>query len=108
MVVASYLIKFGTESYRHFMAKASLFYRLRELGHDVISELELPGGYVDICDKTTFTIYELEFTQSRNWHAHKVDQYKTAGYDVIVIDCSKLPDDVFQMKMYLEEFIVPD
>ena len=29
-------------------------------------------------------------------------------YNVIVIDCSKLPDDVFQMKMYLEEFIVPD
>ena len=108
MVVASYLVKYPTESLRHFMAKACLFYRLREMGHDVISEFELPGNFIDLCDKTTMTFYEIELTSSANRCARKVNKYNYVGYDLILINCTNLPDDIYQMRMFLEKFIVPD
>ena len=108
MVVASYLVKYRSESFRHFMAKACLFYRLMEMGHDVISEMEIIDNYVDLCDKTTMTFYEIEFKSSANKFARKVDTYDYVGYDLIIANCRNIPDDIFQMKMFLEKFIVPD
>ncbi len=58
MSYPNHLTKFSNESYRHFMAKACLFWLLRNLKHDVATEWKVPNGYVDICDKTTRTLYE--------------------------------------------------
>ena len=108
MVVASYLIKFRGESLKHFMAKSCLFYMLRELKHDVISEFELPETYIDLCDKTTMTFYEFELTPTSPRLAVKVDKCNYVGYDLIIIDCREMPDDIYQMRMFLEKFFVPD
>ena len=61
MSYPNHLTKFSNESYRHFMAKACLFWLLRNLKHDVATEWKVPNGYVDICDKTTQTLYEIEY-----------------------------------------------
>jgi len=90
------------------MAKACLFYLLRKMKHDVSSEWRTPNGYVDLCDKTTRTFYEIEFHCSRKYRSRKIDLYRVTGYEVIVIDCSRMPPNMEGMKMYLEQYIIPD
>ena len=104
----NHLTKLSNETYKHFMAKACLFYLLRRLKHDVSSEWRTPRGYVDLCDKTTQTFYEIEFHPSPKFRSRKIDLYRVTGYEVIVIDCSRIPPDIEGMKMYLEEYIIPD
>jgi len=41
------------------MAKSCLFCLLRKMKHDVATEWKVPNGYIDICDKTTRTLYDL-------------------------------------------------
>ena len=108
MVTASYLVTYRSESFRHFMAKACLFYMLRERKHEVISEFELPESFIDLCDKTTMTFYEIDLFPTSTRLAEKADKYNYTGYDLIFINCRNIPDDVFQMRMFLEKFIVPD
>ena len=104
----NHLTKLNSETYRHFMAKASLFWILRKLKHDVSSEWKVPNGYVDLCDKTTWTLYEIEFSHSPKYRSRKLSQYRVPGYEIIIVDCSKLPDDIGEMRKYLEMFVVPD
>ena len=108
MVSASYLVTYRSESYRHFMAKASLFYRLKELGHEVITEMKLPGISIDICDRTTMTFYEIEFSVSPKFRSRKIEQYKVPSFELIIVDCSKMPDDIDGIRRFLEGFIIPD
>ena len=104
----NHLTKLSSETYRHFIAKACLFYLLRKMKHDVSSEWKVPNGYVDLCDKTTRTFYEIEFHPSPKFRSRKIDLYRVTGYEVIVIDCSRMPPEMEGMKEYLEEFIIPD
>ena len=90
------------------MAKACLFWLLRNLKHDVATEWKVPNGYVDICDKTTCTLYEIEFQASRKFRFQKLKQYKITGYEIIIVDCSKISSDIKKIRKYLEEFIVID
>ena len=116
------------------MAKACLFYLLRKMKHDVSSEWRTPKGYVDLCDKTTRTFYEIEFhpsagipegeavycvsedeahrfsvgDSSPKFRSRKFDLYRVTGYEVIVIDCSRIPLDMEGMKEYLDQYIIPD
>ena len=90
------------------MAKACLFYLLRDMKHEVATEWRVPNGYVDIVDKTTRTFYEIEFSVSPKFRSRKYEQYRTSGYEIIIVDCSKLPSDIDEMHKYLERFIVPD
>ena len=57
MSYPNHLTKVSNESYRHFIAKDCLFWLLRNLKHEVATEWKVPNGYVDICDKTTRTLY---------------------------------------------------
>ena len=108
MSYPNHLTKFSNESYKHFMAKACLFWLLRNLKHDVATEWKLPKGYVDICDKTTRTLYEIEFQKSPKYRSRKLKKYKITGYDIIIINCSNMPSDINEIRKYMEQFIVLD
>jgi len=104
----NHLTKLSNETYKHFMVKSCLFFLLRKMKHDVSSEWRTPNGYVDLCDKTTRTFYEIEFHSSRKYRSRKFDLYRLTGYEVIVIDCSRIPPDLEGMKEYLDQYIIPD
>ena len=108
MSFPNHLTKLSNESFRHFVAKSILFYILRDIGHDVASEWSVPSGYVDLCDKTTRTLYEIEFSVSPQYRNRKIEQYRMSGFEIIVIDCSKLPTDIESIREYLEQYVVPD
>ena len=90
------------------MAKACLFWFLRNMKHDVATEWKVPNGYVDICDKTTNTLYEIEFHSSKKYRSKKFSKYKITGYEIIIIDCSKLPNDINGILKYFKRFIIDD
>jgi hypothetical protein len=76
--------------------------------HDVSSEWKVPNGYVDLCDKTTRTLYEIEFHVSKKYRNRKIDQYRMPGYEIIIVDCSKIPEDVDEIRTFLKQYVVPD
>lgn len=76
--------------------------------HDVSSEWKVPNEYVDLCDKTTRTLYEIEFHVSKECRNRKIEQYRMTGFEIIIVDCSKLPTDVDEIREYLKKFVVPD
>jgi hypothetical protein len=90
------------------MAKACLFWLLRKMKNDVATEWKVPNGYVDICDKTTRTIYEIEFHSSKKFRSRKLKKYQITGYELIIIDCSKMTSDINEVRKYLEKSIVVD
>ena len=108
MSYPNHLTKFSNESYKHFMVKACLFWILRKLKHDVATEWKVPNGYVDICDKTTRVLYEIEFHSSKKFRSLKFKKYKITGYEIIIIDCSKMPLNIDEIRKHLEQFIVLD
>jgi hypothetical protein len=90
------------------MAKACLFWLLRNLKHDVATEWKVTNGYFNICDKTTQTLFEIEFQRSKGKRTQKTKQYKNNGYELIIIDCSQIPENIYEIQKYLELFIYPD
>ena len=108
MSYPNHLTKFSNESYKHFMAKACLFWLLRKRKHDVATEWKVPNGYVDICDKTTRTLYEIEFQASPKFRSRKFKHCTITGYEITIIDCSKMPLSINDIRKYLEQFIVLD
>ena len=90
------------------MAKSSLFWVLRKMKHEVATEWLISEGYADICDKTTRTLYEIEFQVSAKHFTEKREQYNITGYEVIIVNCYKLPLNINEMKKFLEQFIIPD
>ena len=108
MSYSNHLTKFSNESYKHFMAKACLFWILRNLKHDLATEWRVQNGYVDICDKTTHVFYEIELNKSPKLRSRKVDLYLITGYEVIIVDCSKMPSDIDKIQIYLKQYIILD
>ena len=104
----NHLTKFSNESYRHFVVKSILFYLLREIKHDVATEWRVPNGYIDICDKTTHVLYEIELHVSPKFRSRKLEQYDISGYEIIIVDCSKLPDDIDGIRKFLSEYVLLD
>jgi hypothetical protein len=90
------------------MAKSCLFWLLRNLKHDIATEWRTSNGYVDLCDKTTHTLYEIEFQESPKFRSLKRDLYRITSYEVIIIDCLKMPSNINKIRKHLEQFIVPD
>ena len=108
MSYPNHLTKFSNESYKHFMAKACLFWLLRNLKHDIATEWKVPNGYVDICDKTTRTLYVIEFQASQKIRSRKIKQYNITGYEIIIVDCSKMVLNINGIKKYIQRFITFD
>jgi hypothetical protein len=112
------------ESYRHFMAKAALFWSLRKLGHEVTTEVEVFGrgptephwtfgtyrglGTADVLDLTTRVQYEIEVSHMPSKWRRKADQYKRDGWEIIVIPIHKAPSDLEGLLDYVKQYIQPD
>ena len=104
----NHLTRFSNETYKHFMAKSCLFYMLRKMKHEVRTEWSVPAGYVDIVDMDTMTMYEIELSHSPKFRNRKIELYRQPGFELIIINCSKMPLDINRMKRFIEQFIVPD
>ena len=97
------------EKLNHFCAKALMFYILRELKHEVASEVEIVNvGVCDLYDITTNVIYEFETTGSKKVQKRVNEIYKQTNMEIIVIDVKELSDDFYQRYLKLKEYIVPD
>ena len=97
------------EKLNHFSAKAIMFMILRDMKHDVVSEVEIVGvGVCDLFDIFAKVIYEFETTGCKSVQQRVNEIYKQTGVEVIVIDVKELPDDIFQRYMKLKEYVIPD
>jgi len=97
------------ENLNHYSAKAIMFFILRELKHDVVSEVRIVDvGYGDLFDISTNVFYEFETTGCKSVQRRVNDIYRQTGVEIIVIDVQDLPDDIFQRYFKLKEFVVPD
>ena len=86
-----------------------LFYILQEYNHDVLTEFEIVGvGRGDVFDLTTKVQYELETSHSPKYRREINSKYLQTDIELIVIDCSDLPLDFYQVYMYLQQFVQPD
>ena len=103
------LVHHHKEKLNHFTAKAIMFMILRDLKHDIVSEVTIVGvGVCDLFDISTNVIYEFETTGCRSVQRRVNAIYKQTGIEVIVIDVKELPDDIFQRYSKLKEFVIPD
>jgi hypothetical protein len=103
------LVIAGREKLNHFISKSIVFYLLREMAHDLVTECNIIGvGRIDLYDITTSTIYEFESSTSINKRRKDNDIYKQTGVEVIMINIKDLPNDIFQRYLKLKEFIIPD
>ena len=103
------LVRDHKEKLNHFSAKALLYFVLRELKHNVVSEVEIVDvGFCDLYDISTRVIYEFETTGSKKVQRRVNEIYQHTGNEVIVIDVKELPDDIFQRYMKLREYVIPD
>ena len=100
---------FTKESLEHWTTKSMVFHILRKMNHTVLSEFTIPGvGQGDILDLTTNVQYEIETVNNRNYHARRVEHYKRAGVDVVVIPTKGLPQDIKQRYKAIQVYIHPD
>jgi len=106
---ANKLVHDFKEKLNHFSAKALMYFILRELKHDVITEVEFVNvGFGDLYDITVNVLYEFETTGSKKIQKRVNEIYKQTGIEIIVIDVKNLPDDIFQRYLKLREYIIPD
>jgi hypothetical protein len=98
---------FKFESLQHFIVKAALFHVLRRMKHNIVTEFQLPNGFGDLLDVTTSTHYELEFNFKKHHREKKIAQYKRPGFEIIVINCDKLPTEYHALAKALKELVVP-
>ena len=96
------------EKLNHFSAKAILFIILRQLKHDVVSEVEIVNvGVCDLIDISVNVIYEFETTGCKK-KQHRLNAiYKQTGIELIVIDVKDLPDDIFQRYLKVKRICDP-
>jgi len=106
------LIKYPTENRLHFAVKSQVFYILRTMGHDVLTEFEITGfGIGDILDLSTKVTcqYEIETTLKSAKHQKTIQKYARKGLDIIIVFTPKLPSDEYERYKYLKDvIIVPD
>ena len=106
------LVKYPTENRVHFAVKSQVFYILRTMGHDVLTEFEIVGfGIGDILDLSTKVTcqYEIETTLKSAKHQKTIQKYARKGLDIIIVFTPKLPSDEYERYKYLKDVvIVPD
>jgi hypothetical protein len=106
------LIKYPTENWEHFAVKSQIFYILRTMNHNVLTEFEITGfGIGDIIDLSTRITcqYEIETTLKSAKHQKTIQKYARKGLDIIIVFTPKLPNDEYERYMHLKDvIIVPD
>ena len=97
------------EKLNHFITKSVMFFILRELKHNVVTEVEIVGvGTGDLLDIDAKVLYEFETTGTKNVQRKVNEIYKQTGIEVIVINVKEVPDDIFQRYLKLKEYVIPD
>lgn len=103
------LVYHHKEKLNHFSAKAIMYMILRELKHDVVSEVEIVNvGVCDLIDISVNVIYEFETIGCKKKQRRVNEIYRQTGIEVIVIDVKELPDDIYQRYLKLKEYVIPD
>jgi hypothetical protein len=103
------LHKHSTETIRHYIAKSMVFYLLRQMKHDVVTEFTIEGiGIGDVFDISTRTQYEIETDQYPKRFMKRLSKYQQAGIELIVIRTKPMPDDIKKIKDYIWPFLRPD
>jgi hypothetical protein len=101
------------DQYRHFMVKSAIYEILSDEGHEVRTEVEIPGEWIaDVVDADTAMMYEVETNLSHSKKKSKVKRYLQAQCmgrvidDIIFLDPAELPADMFELKEELEKQLV--
>lgn len=106
------LIKYPTENWEHFAVKSQIFYILRSMNHNVLTEFEITGyGIGDILDLSTRITcqYEIETRLRSARHQKTIRKYARRGLDIIIVFTPKLPKDEYERYIHLKDvIIVPD
>ena len=103
------LIRHHCEKLNHFTAKAIMFYLLRDLNHDIVTEFEIVGvGKGDLLDLTTNTQYEFEGNYRKNFNTEIKAKYINSGIELIIVNIDKLPRDINERYRALQQYIIPD
>ena len=103
------LIKYPTESWKHFAGKSQIFYILRTMKHDVLTEFEITGfGIGDILDLSTKITcqYEVETTLKSAKHEKVFQKYARKGLDIIIVYTTDLPKDEYERYKYLKDVLI--
>ena len=103
------LIKYPKESWEHFAVKSQIFYILRTMDHDVLTEFEITGfGIGDILDISTRITcqYEIETAIRSSKHHKTIQKYARKGLDIIIVLIPKLPSDEYKRYKYLKDVII--
>lgn len=70
------------DGFNHFLVKAAVYKVLQEAGHEVLTEVEFPNGYVaDVIDLNTFYIYEVETDADTDTIIDKIEHFD--GFSVV-------------------------
>jgi hypothetical protein len=100
------LTKWRSEKLEHFITKSLLFYILRSMKHDVITEFEISGcGVGDVLDLTTSTQYEIESEAKPHVVKEKLNWYLRNNVDIVFIDLRKVPNNLGERFKYLKELV---
>lgn len=102
-------VKYHSDGYVHYLAKAAIGFILRKNSHEFATELEFPNGAIaDVIDLNTFIVYELESNYSEKDKQEKYDnfwEYEEVR-DIIVLDPQELSGDIKTMGTELESKLV--
>ena len=63
---------------------------------------------VGLYDEAHFTSTEIELSHMPSKHLAKVKQYQRTSYEVIIINCSKIPIIHKELSSFLEQYIIID
>jgi len=103
-------LRIRNDSYKHWIVKSVFIYELEKMGHEVEIETYIPGlGYCDLIDRTTWIQYEIDGCHSPRYRYYKAKKYLRPGIaDVVIVPIFKLPSDIFEIRKFVQDFIVID
>ena len=92
-----------SETIEHFFIKVLVWKCCLERGHDAVIEYFLVGtGVLDVFDRSTGVIYEIEPVFTKSKQESKWEQYKvtTGVKDLIVVPYKTIIADLFKRKSF--------
>jgi hypothetical protein len=99
----------GSETLRHYIAKAVLVYQLKRLRHRVVTEARIEGvGYLDVLDLDCNVIYEIEMSQCMGSALRSKEKYQQTGFDLVIIQMRNWSDDLGWISDYIKHWVRPD
>lgn len=102
-------VAYHADGYRHWMVKSVIGYVLRKNNHKFSTEVEFENGRIaDIVDLETFLVYECESNASKSDVEEKLGNFWDYDHisDTIVIDPTDAPDDIHEIRDWVEERLV--